>query len=896
MNRVTWIRIGIVTVVVGIGTFAIWKAIAPEETKPAASKGARKASPKSSTEKPAGSGGAKSADTDPFEAAKQRFNSSSTIPASYVAADENNYGSGDRYSSTPGTAAQPTGSDGLGSFAGVNLPSTGDRYAANNSYTATQPASGDRYGSLSGSTTAGDTEALPGQSYTGDSSRSQDPSTTTSGNPLRGTNGTSSDTGGTRPDPFANVGGDRYGSSSRSTDFYGSDATSTAGDTGSSQAGSTNQAHDPFGSSRREPAHFGVGSDVNAEVTPGTLSSTSAATDSAQQDEFNRYGMGGTGAAGSQYRDTPLPGEGAGSSLAGDTGLATSGTPGSQGQFPSQQGDGNANHQSHNLLDGPSRRSDAGGYDPRQQPGPEYYGGSAAGAGQVGTTETTRGVSTKSSFDPFAEGATAGGYQSGGYANAQNGYSTSGYVDDGIGEPGDEMLEGPQSPQVIIQKLAPAEIQVGKAAIFEIVVRNDGDNVAHDVEVHDQIPRGTQLLRTSPVAQETGRGSLVWQLGNIPPREERVVKVELMPVAEGEIGSVATVHVAAAASVRTIATRPDLRLEVSAPSTVMIGEDVTLKIKVRNPGTGMAEGIIITERVPQELRHEAGDLLEYEVGQLEPGGTRELELTLTAAKAGKFINSLQASGEAGLQAVDESRIEVIAPALQVDMQGPTKRYLERPATYTISIANPGTAAAKDVELVAYVPQGMEFIEADSYGEYDQTSRVVRWSLEELPAAQEGAVNLKLLPTEAGEHRLTTEASAQKDLFDRSERALSVEGVAAILFEVVDVNDPIEVGAETTYEIRILNQGSKVATNIQLEAVMPPQMSPVDGEGPTRAFVEGNRVMFEPLAKLAPRADTKYRIKAKGLQAGDLRLTVRLLANEMTAPVIKEESTRVYADQ
>ncbi len=305
---------------------------------------------------------------------------------------------------------------------------------------------------------------------------------------------------------------------------------------------------------------------------------------------------------------------------------------------------------------------------------------------------------------------------------------------------------------------------------------------------------------------------------------------------------------------------------------------------------GFADGI----SQPSVL--DAGDLLEYEVGQLEPGGTRELELTLTAAKAGKFINSLQATGDAGLQAVEESRIEIIAPALQVDLQGPAKRYLERPATYTISIANPGTAAAKDVELVAYIPQGMDFLEADNYGEYDQGSRVVRWSLQELPATQEGAVSMKLLPTESGEHRLTAEGSAQKDLFDRSERTLDVEGVAAILFEVVDVNDPIEVGAETTYEIRVLNQGSKVATNIQLEAVTPQEMRPIDGEGPTRAYVDGNRVTFEPLAKLAPRADTKYRIKVKGLQAGDLRLTVKLLANEMTAPVIKEESTRVYADQ
>jgi hypothetical protein len=56
------------------------------------------------------------------------------------------------------------------------------------------------------------------------------------------------------------------------------------------------------------------------------------------------------------------------------------------------------------------------------------------------------------------------------------------------------------------------------------------------------------------------------------------------------------------------------------------------------------------------------------------------------------------------------------------------------------------------------------------------------------------------------------------------------------------------------------------------------------------------VLFDPLPKLAPRADTAFRIRVQGLRPGDLRVRVQLLTAEMESPVTKEESTRVYADE
>ncbi len=306
-----------------------------------------------------------------------------------------------------------------------------------------------------------------------------------------------------------------------------------------------------------------------------------------------------------------------------------------------------------------------------------------------------------------------------------------------MGRPGDKKLEGTQAPSVTLEKIAPPEIQVGKAAKFGIVVRNVGPVEAADVEVIDAVPQGTQLLGTTPKANVGPRGEIVWKLGNMKSGDESKLEVEVMPVTEGEIGSVAVVQFRSTASVRTVATKPELVLELNSPPQVMIGGDATIGIKLSNPGTGAAEKVVLSEKVPAGLQHPAGSELEFEVGTLKPGETRQLDLTLHAVQAGKFANKLVVEGDANLHTEQTANIEVIAPALSVALNGPGLRYLDRQAKYTVSITNPGTAPAKDVDLVTQLPKGMQFVDASDSGHYDSNSHSVVWSLAELPAGAIG---------------------------------------------------------------------------------------------------------------------------------------------------------------
>jgi uncharacterized repeat protein (TIGR01451 family) len=467
---------------------------------------------------------------------------------------------------------------------------------------------------------------------------------------------------------------------------------------------------------------------------------------------------------------------------------------------------------------------------------------------------------------------------------------------EGTGQPGARQLEGAQTPQLTIEKSAPKEIQVGKPVAFRITVRNTGTIAAGEVEIHDLVPKGTRLLGTAPQATRGENGDIVWSLATLPPGEERSVEMQLMPLAEGEIGSVATVHFGASATARTIATRPQLVVEASGPQSVLIGEQAVLQITVSNPGTGVASGVVLEERIPPGLQHPAGAELEYEVGDLKPGESRKLELALTAHRPGPAVNLLCVRGNGNLRAEHKSELEVLAPQLDVAVDGPKRRYLERQATYELSVTNPGTAAAKQVELLANLPRGLKFVSANNAGYYEESTRTVRWRLEELPPRETGSVRLVTMPIEAGQHALKLRGTAEKGLAIEKEQPVTIEGLAAILFQVADTADPIEVGGETSYEVRVVNQGSKAAANVRLAVIVPPELKAVAADGPSRHAIDSDRVVFDSFALLAPKAETVYHIRAKSLRPGDLRVRFQLLTDDMKLPVMKEESTRVYADE
>ena len=117
-------------------------------------------------------------------------------------------------------------------------------------------------------------------------------------------------------------------------------------------------------------------------------------------------------------------------------------------------------------------------------------------------------------------------------------------------------------------------------------------------------------------------------------------------------------------------------------------------------------------------------------------------------------------------------------------------------------------------------------------------------------------------------------------------------------DLADADAALEVGRETTYEIRVLNQGAAPTRDVLVQAVVPDEMVLVraDGPGGQPVRVEGQQVAFGPLPSLDGQGRAVYRVRVKALKPGDGRFTARLRCGEMGRPLSQEVSTRVYTDE
>ena len=464
-------------------------------------------------------------------------------------------------------------------------------------------------------------------------------------------------------------------------------------------------------------------------------------------------------------------------------------------------------------------------------------------------------------------------------------------------KPGDRQFEGVQSPSMIIQKFSPKEIQVNQTADFEFKIRNVGRVAVEDVLIVDQVPDGARFVDANPATSPSRTGELQWQLGTMKPGEERTILLQLQPTVPGEIGSVAQFYFGGRASNRTKVTQPKLKITHTADPKILIGDNVVFDVIVENTGNGPAKDVIIQEEVPELLEYQDGSReLEYEIGTLQPGQSKRVQLGLRAARIGTLRNVMFASAKGNLKASHETDVEIIAPKLTTSSDGPTTRFIKRKVAHTFTVANQGTASATNLRLIARLPSGLRFVSSNNRGRYDRNSHSVVWQMRDLSAGGSGDVEVVTTPIEAGDQSIKFEASADLNQTSETVQKLNVLHLVDVFFDIDDVVDPIEIGGETRYRIRLVNQGTQAASNVQLYIDFPQGLQPTAVDGDLRNRIDGQQIVFEPITSLRQGEELNVTVQAVGKADGDHRVVVNMQAGGRTTPVSKQETTRVYRDR
>lgn len=450
-------------------------------------------------------------------------------------------------------------------------------------------------------------------------------------------------------------------------------------------------------------------------------------------------------------------------------------------------------------------------------------------------------------------------------------------------------------PTIEIRQRMPETIRYGRPAPIELQIVNSGKVPVESVTVIDEIPAEVDLLESTPPARQEGT-SLSWPLGRMEPGQTEVIRFNLKINATDPnwtLTHAARVQMESGVSGSTRVLRPMIELDVTGPDQGVVGEAVTYTINVSNVGNVAATRVVLQDNLPNGLTHPYGPSLENDLGELRIGESRKIQLTLTPSQVGDIANNLVVIAD-DMPKVEQAVVLKVQPVrLELTTEAPKVRYVNRACEYSFTVTNTGKMEARQAELVTRLPDGIAFTQASDGGKHSEIERCVAWDVSNLKPGESRTYVVKAIATHVGEQVCETVLTSQGDYRSETKVATRVRGVPALLVEVQDLEDPIELGEETIYEIKVVNQGTLAATNVRISIDVPAEIKPVAAEGPTHNRMANSVLSFEPIPRIEPQDDVLYRVKVRGAVAGDSRFRVLVQSDQLSKPIVEEEATTVY---
>ncbi len=438
------------------------------------------------------------------------------------------------------------------------------------------------------------------------------------------------------------------------------------------------------------------------------------------------------------------------------------------------------------------------------------------------------------------------------------------------------------------------EINVGQECQFELELKNESQQSAKDVQVEAFFPVTVRLTNAVP-RPSSSRDHLEWKFDELKAGETKTIQISLIPSQRGAISASANVRFSNTLSESFVVAEPLLQVAVKGPTNVMIGEPASQSVTISNPGTGTLHNVVLEAEIPKGLEHVTAEVLQMQVGSLNPGETRTIRLALAAVLGGEQVVSVRAKAEGGLSQATQARVNVIAPKVQVAIDGPGLRYKGRSAKYVITTVNDGAAATNNVRILHKIPKGFEFVKADHGGQYNPEDATISWFLGRMEPGQSANVNLNLKTKTIGNYVHHVRAISEHNVKSDAQIQTRIEGTAQLVLDISDLDDPVEIGSETGYKVVVKNDGSKSASNVSISCELPAGVQLVSATGPTQHIAENGVVVFKSLGDLAPGDSVSYQVIVQGTVEGNHRFRARLASDSIRDPLLFEELTRFYRD-
>jgi uncharacterized repeat protein (TIGR01451 family) len=445
-----------------------------------------------------------------------------------------------------------------------------------------------------------------------------------------------------------------------------------------------------------------------------------------------------------------------------------------------------------------------------------------------------------------------------------------------------------------VEKSMPGQVVSGKPFQYTITATNLRDCALEDVVISERFSDQFEGQGATPEATKATSQGAEWAVGYMKPREVKTITVTGVAKSSGTASSCTKVTYNPVLCCGTEVISPSLKIALEAPSQALLCDTIPVKLTVTNSGTGYAKGVVVTQALPEGLMTTDGKTsVTISVGDLAGGASKAYNINLKAQQPGSYSNGAKATAESGLSASSNSvATEVLQPVLKVGVEGPSKIFVTKNADYKVSVQNTGNADSANTVVSTTVPAGMQFVKASNGG--TTSGNAVVWNLGTLGAGKSVSLDATFRAVTGGSGKSVASAKGYCCQEANAQAASDVQGIPAILLEVIDTEDPIQVGSTEKLYVTVTNQGSAPDNNIVVKVNFEENLDYVASAGPTPGKSEDVKsVEFAPLASLGAGQKATWEVTAKAAAEGDHRTTVVMTSDAISRPVQETEATRIY---
>ena len=333
----------------------------------------------------------------------------------------------------------------------------------------------------------------------------------------------------------------------------------------------------------------------------------------------------------------------------------------------------------------------------------------------------------------------------------------------------DCLPKDPPPPVVKIKVRVPLCAEPGQGIEYRICVENCSTAEAHHVMVKNALPTNAKFVKADP-APTKQEPELQWNLGTIGGGAVREIILVLQPTNTHDVKNCARVQFEHGQCVVTrqaargaggagdrppiISTIPDadmpvLDLVIAGLKDQFANLPVKYHFTLTNKGKTKALNTQLSVRVPDQLKVvKASDpgvavenIIVWNLGHLEPGATKLMELTLRATDKGEFCFKATAKADMGVMIEKEYCTKFASSsAMAVEMFGRKGAvFVGDKTSYPITIISQGSEPLTNIDVRAFIPDALRLDRANAA--YDELEPAVggKWiKFKNLPKIEGGA--------------------------------------------------------------------------------------------------------------------------------------------------------------